>query len=227
MGETWRHLDTGRGAPGWNMGFDEALLEVAAAHAKPVLRFYAWSEPAATFGYFQKFEDIKSMTKLRPLIRRPTGGGLVPHDSDWTYSLAFPAGHEWHLLRAVESYQRVHEWLRKSFLACGLNSRLSPVSVRKVPGQCFAGAERFDLIWRDRKMAGAAQRRRKDGLLIQGSIQPPGGVEHVAWKNAMLEASREAWGIRWESMPAEIIPDRRAQELARETYEADAFNRRR
>ena len=47
-------------------------------------RFYAWLEPAATFGYFQRFAEVERMTLLRPLLRRPTGGGLVPHAADWT-----------------------------------------------------------------------------------------------------------------------------------------------
>jgi hypothetical protein len=43
----------------------------------------------------------------------------------------------------------------------------------EIPGACFAGHERFDLLWRGRKIAGAAQRRNQLGLLIQGSVQLP------------------------------------------------------
>ena len=71
---------------------DEALLRETATTSVATLRFYAWSEPAATFGYSQRYAELESMTRLRPLIRRPTGGGLVPHDRDWTYSLAAPPG---------------------------------------------------------------------------------------------------------------------------------------
>ncbi len=94
------------------MALDEALLEAAARLGRPVLRFYGWTEPAATFGYFQKYAEVERATLLRPLIRRPTGGGIVPHDADWTYSLVFPPDHEWHSLKAEESYRRVHEWIQ-------------------------------------------------------------------------------------------------------------------
>ena len=77
------------------MAVDAALLQAAPSLASPVLRFYSWAEPAATFGYFQKYSDVERMTLLRPLVRRPTGGGLVPHDSDWTYSMVFPPGTAW------------------------------------------------------------------------------------------------------------------------------------
>jgi len=88
----WLLLNSGRCGSTFNMAMDEALLEAMPRFGQPVLRFYGWSEPAATFGYFQKFAEVERLTKLRPLIRRPTGGGLVPHDADWTYSLVFPAG---------------------------------------------------------------------------------------------------------------------------------------
>ncbi len=97
------------------MALDEALLEAASRLGGPVLRFYGWTEPAATFGYFQRYVDVERATLLRPLIRRPTGGGIVPHDADWTYSLAFPPGHDWHRLKAEESYRRVHEWIQGAF----------------------------------------------------------------------------------------------------------------
>src|SRR5580765_2623752 len=73
----WDLLRTGARSAGENMALDEALLEAAPQLNRPVLRFYSWTELAATFGYFQRFRDVEKMTPLRPLIRRPTGGGLV------------------------------------------------------------------------------------------------------------------------------------------------------
>ena len=108
------------------MALDEALLEAVARLGKPVLRFYGWTEPAATFGYFQKYAEVERATRLRPLVRRPTGGGIVPHDADWTYSLAFPPGHEWHSLKAEESYRRVHEWIQRAFAKLNVATELAP-----------------------------------------------------------------------------------------------------
>ncbi|SVC22961.1 uncharacterized protein METZ01_LOCUS275815, partial [marine metagenome] len=61
------------------MATDELLLQQAAALGQAVLRFYSWDQPSASFGYFQRYADVEAMTKLRPLIRRPTGGGAVLH----------------------------------------------------------------------------------------------------------------------------------------------------
>ena len=204
---SWLLLQSGPGDPALNMALDEALLEAMSRLGRPVLRFYGWTEPAATFGYFQKYADVERATHLRPLIRRPTGGGIVPHDADWTYSLAFPPGHEWHSLKAEASYRRVHEWIQAAFAKLNVETELAPLSKnppnsrssrreeahskkseignRKsemsepphvgctpLPGQCFVGHEKFDLLWHGRKIAGAAQRRNKLGLLIQGSVQP-------------------------------------------------------
>src|SRR5512136_3380387 len=106
----WLLLNSGNCDPASNMALDEALLLAAARLGRPVLRFYGWTEPAASFGYFQKYAEIEQTTRLRPLVRRPTGGGLVPHDADWTYSLVFPPGHHWYRLRALESYRQAHLW---------------------------------------------------------------------------------------------------------------------
>ena len=103
---SWLLLQSGACPSAFNMALDETLLEASAHIGKPVLRFYGWTEPAATFGYFQKCADVEHMTLLRPLIRRPTGGGIVPHDVDWTYSLVFPPGHEWHSLKAEENLRK-------------------------------------------------------------------------------------------------------------------------
>src|SRR5207244_711044 len=72
---SWFYIDSGKSNAAFNMALDEALLDHAARLATPVLRFYGWTEPAASFGYFQKYTDVEQTTRLRPLVRRPTGGG--------------------------------------------------------------------------------------------------------------------------------------------------------
>src|ERR1039457_2913456 len=141
----WFLLNSGKGDAAFNMALDEALLEAMPRLGKPVLRFYGWTEPAATFGYFQKFSDIERATLLRPLIRRPTGGGIVPHDADWTYSFIVPPNHEWHSLAAIESYRRVHEWIQLAFAKSGVVTELASCCKKSAPGECFAGHEKFDL----------------------------------------------------------------------------------
>jgi len=209
------------------MAWDEALLAAAPAAGRAVLRFYGWTEPAATFGYFQKIADVKDMTTLRPLVRRPTGGGLVPHDADWTYSLTFPPGDPWYELRAVESYRRVHEWIQVAFGQMGVATELSPGCRKEEPGQCFLGAERFDLLWQRSKIAGAAQRRTRDGLLIQGSIHPPPGINRSDFEKAFCEVARSEWGIEWQPPNLEAAFLNRVRELAREKYSQREYNERR
>ena len=223
---SWLVVNSGPGEAAFNMALDEALLESVARLGAPVLRFYGWALPAATFGYFQHFAEIERTTLLRPLIRRPTGGGLVPHDADWTYSLAFPPGHEWHLLRAEESYRRVHEWIREAFTKLGVTTELAPCCQKTAPGQCFVGYEKFDLLWHGRKIAGAAQRRNKLGLLIQGSVQPPPvGLQRDDWQAAMLAAAKNESG--WSELFGDGMLLTLAQQLAAEKYSQPTYNQKR
>lgn len=224
----WFHLDSGPCPPAFNMAVDEALLEAAARANRPVLRFYGWTEPAATFGYFQHIADVEQLTPLRPLIRRCTGGGIVPHDADWTYSAVFPSGHEWHGLKAEQSYERIHAWIRDAFSALSVTTALAPAALKTAPGQCFVGWEKSDLLWHGRKIAGAAQRRNRTGLMIQGSVQPPPGApERDHWHEAMLAVARDQWGVTWFPFPQDEPFLNRVQDLASEKYGTDAYNRKR
>jgi lipoate-protein ligase A len=194
----------------------------------PVLRFYGWTELAASFGYSQEYAEIEKLTMLRPLVRRPTGGGVVPHDADWTYSLIFPPRHPWYRIKAVESYQRVHEWLRDAFSRMNVSTTLSPQRQKEIPGQCFVGAEKDDLLWHGRKIAGAAQRRSRNGLLIQGSVQPPPvTLLRATWENALCHAAVERFGVEWKTM--KVGPDLRSlvENLRAAKYGRKEFNERR
>src|SRR3569833_3203093 len=215
----WLVIPSIAGLAAFNMAMDEALLESMSRLKKPVLRLYGWTEPAASFGYFQKFSEIERTTQLRPLVRRPTGGGLVPHDADWTYSVAFPTTHEWHGVSAIESYRRVHEWVQAAFAELNVATDLAPCCKKSEPGQCFVGYEKFDVLWHGKKIAGAAQRRNKLGLLIQGSVQPPPvGLKREQWERAMQDEGAKMFGARWtEAKPDEALAAR-ALELVREKY---------
>ncbi|MFO1496981.1 MAG: hypothetical protein U1G07_01050 [Verrucomicrobiota bacterium] len=228
MAENWFLLHSGKARAGFNMALDEALLESAAQRAQPVLRFYGWTEPAATFGYAQRIREVSLWTPLRPLIRRPTGGGLVPHDADWTYSLAFPPRHAWFGLKAVESYQRLHEWIHAAFASLGIQTELSPLENKPAPGRCFIGAERFDLLRAGVKIAGAAQRRNRQGLLIQGSVQPGQcGCDRDEWASAMLASGSNMDGMGWEPLVVDQTLSGRAEVLAAEKYSQAWYNERR
>jgi lipoyl(octanoyl) transferase len=224
--ERWLLLRSGPGHFDFNMAMDEALLEAMPRLGHPVVRFYGWLEPAASFGYFQRYGELEQLTRLRPLVRRPTAGGLVPHEADWTYSMAFPPGHWWYSLSAVESYRRVHAWLLHSFAELGVPTQLA-ASARKSL-QCFEGHEHFDLLWGGKKIAGAAQRRRRDGLLIQGSVQPPPlSLAREKWQETMCAVAAARPGVDWlESSPdSEVLS--RARELAQSKYGRADYNRRR
>ena len=260
---SWLLLQSGPGSPAFNMALDEALLEAMPRLGRPVLRFYGWTEPAATFGYFQKYADVERATLLRPLIRRPTGGGIVPHDSDWTYSLAFPPGHEWHSLKAEASYRRVHEWIQSAFAKLNVTTELAPGCRKSIPsfrssrreealesgsqpltlnpqpgnqslltsaptGQCFVGYEKFDVLWHGRKIAGAAQRRNKLGLLIQGSVQPPPiSLARTDWQKAMGDVGRVEFGVEWSDFAPDETLRERAEFLAKQKYSQMEFIRKR
>ncbi len=224
----WYLLASGVGDYAFNMALDEALLQEASRLGRPVLRFYGWIEPAASFGYFQRYAEVEQMTPLRPLVRRPTGGGVVPHDADWTYSLVFPPTDGWYALAATESYRRVHEWVRAAFARLNLESELAPARKKAGPGQCFQGHEVSDVLWRDRKIAGAAQRRTREGLLIQGSVQASQlALTRADWETAMCEAARDEQGATWSTLEPDGPLAERALALAQVKYSQGSYNRKR
>lgn len=207
---------------------DEALLAWATVHGSPTLRFYGWAEPAATFGYFQRYAEVETWTQLRPLIRRPTGGGLVPHDADWTYSIVFPPDHDRYELRAVDSYRWVHDWICRAFQSLGVATVLAPTAHKEIPGRCFVGAEQFDLMREGTKMAGAAQRRNRHGLLIQGSVQPGRlRVERQEWEDAMEQSLSRPSGVEWHSLQLSSAFEQHVSNLVQEKYSQASYNRKR
>ena len=232
----WLLLNSGPCDAAFNMALDEALLEAMPRLQAPVLRFYGWTQPSATFGYFQKFSEVAAATHLRPLIRRPTGGGIVPHDADWTYAAIFPAGHEWHSLKAEESYRRIHDWLRLAFAELKIETELAPCCRKlesgkqkaEMPSACFIGHEKSDLLWHGKKIAGAAQRRNKLGLLIQGSVQPPPVLLlRENFEAALRGVAETFFGVSWKAFSSDDALHKDAVRLSAEKFSQSCYNEKR
>jgi len=151
-----------------NMAVDEALLESAAA---PLLRFYGWRRPAISFGYFGHYVEVADQSSHREIVRRWTGGGIVPHGEDLTYSVIIPATVPFFAHSSLEIYAKLHEAIRLGLAANGIEATLAGSAAPKVSAACFANAVRADVLSNGQKIAGAAHRRTRGGLLHQGSIQ--------------------------------------------------------
>jgi lipoate-protein ligase A len=164
----FRHIVHGRAGRHFNMAVDEALLRLVDL---PVLRLYRWAEPnAVSIGYFEKAADVPAG---RPFVRRYTGGGLVDHSGDLTYTLALPKSHPLTLAGTGPSYEAVHRAVAEAMARSGLDVRLASVNDPTDHPACFQKAVRFDVVdGPGRKLAGAAQRRTREGCLHQGSILP-------------------------------------------------------
>ncbi len=151
-----------------NMALDEALLLSA---DRPLVRVYRWAKPAVSFGYFGKYAPIAAAWPGRELVRRMTGGGVVSHGDDITYSIIVPIAHPFAQCSARESYCAIHGALAQWLATHGVSASLAHAPEGQGNGVCFESPAEADVIAGGRKIAGAAQRRTREGLLYQGSLQ--------------------------------------------------------
>jgi lipoate-protein ligase A len=164
-----------------NMARDEALLiRVGRSESPPTLRLYQWNPPTISLGYFQRFADYASLAPpagALPVVRRLTGGGAILHDLELTYSLILPSDHR--LL--AKGTNRLYELVHDAVIAClgsqgtALSMSAAPAEKRRSPQArgpffCFERRHRYDVLFGKDKIAGSAQRRRRDAVLQHGSI---------------------------------------------------------
>jgi lipoate-protein ligase A len=208
-----------------NMAIDEALLEHAIS---PSIRFYHWDLPVLSFGYFGRFADVADKASERDLVRRWTGGGIVLHGDDLTYSVIIPAQDAVFAQSSMSIYENVHRALCNALVATGQRAFVAGgvdpgagVSDAGYSGHCFANPVRADVMVNGQKVAGAAQRRARGGLLHQGSIQ------YVDVGNGLAERFVQALSADCsERQIADEVLDL-AWGVALQKYGTDAWLRRR
>ena len=202
------------------MAIDEALLREI---REPVLRIYEWTVAAVSLGYFQP----AALAGERPFVRRYTGGGLVDHAHDVTYTLVLPRAHPWMELSAPESYRRVHEGVQAALAACGIVSELTPAAHAIESDACFAKPVRFDIVSDAGKLSGAAQRRTREGMLHQGSVLLPDPVRNPDLRRSFAQAFATRLDLATTSSALTAAEEARAADLERDRYSTEAWNRMR
>ena len=183
------------------MAEDALLLDCYPEKDQLRFRHYTWEKPAFTFGYSQSYAWVESqMTEPLELCRRMTGGGLVDHRCDWTYALVIPPSHPWYAQAASQTYRQNHEALAQAFQSMGQAAIVRscdepdvPPPASGMPTFCFSRAEPCDVIHPEsrQKIAGAALRRNRSGLLLQGSVEKslvPDGLDWPAFGQAFIAA---------------------------------------
>lgn len=200
-----------------NMALDEVLLGDA---LNPLMRIYRWERAAVSFGYFGKYAPVAAAWPGRDTVRRMTGGGVVPHGLDLTYSIIVPAGHHFSARSPRDVYRAVHETIGGLLSGNGETAALASPPSGGGTGICFESPAEFDLIARGKKVAGAALRRTRHGLLLQGSIQELPTLEFLRSRLASAFATQVLAGECTHSQIAD------AESLAAEKYATSAWNMR-
>lgn len=170
-----RLLNMGKNCAAMNMAIDEAILTAQQEKPNPTLRFYDWTTPAFSFGYFQ---DIATEVDLEAchvegieLVKRMTGGGTVVHGWDLTYTLILPrqAGE----MGISETYHLLGKSLVKAFEKLNIPAECytdKADSTQSSENICLTNPAENDVMCNGKKLAGVSVRRNRNGILFQGYI---------------------------------------------------------
>ncbi|MDJ0652164.1 MAG: hypothetical protein QNJ27_04090 [Simkaniaceae bacterium] len=232
----WKILDTGRRSAKENMAIDAKLLEEMKPDDFPILHFYEWEGKAATYGYFldpKKLLDLKQVGNLGLcLARRPTGGGIIFHVSDFAFSVLVPANFPHHSTNTLDNYNFINSAVKKGikiFFKHAASLTLLPDEPTSIDESCrhfcMAKPTKYDVMLEGRKIAGAAQRRRKQGYLHQGSIAiaPPKEnflhqvlLDEAQVYEAMLKHTFSLLGKDWTQKDLETVRETLKRQLQEE-----------
>lgn len=163
-----------------HMRRDEELLCQLHDSSPVCVHHYDWLGDNLTYGYFSNPSRCLNMEAIERrgvhLAKRPTGGGILFHGTDLAFSVLIPAHHPRFSLNTLENYALVNQAVLKAIqLFLGEQGFLT-LSLEPEPPKhgyaayCMARPSRYDLLYRGKKIGGAAQRRTHRGLLHQGSI---------------------------------------------------------
>lgn len=180
MNNKWRLIDSGFSSGRFNMEEDERLFDnFCKGEILPVFRVYGWRPPAFSIGRFQNPEELLDLEACKrdgmDIVKRITGGGVIFHDDEVTYSLVCSERDIGKGISVKESYKRLCSFLILFYKKLGLKASFAvengAYSRSKLNSSfCFSGREEYDIVINGKKIGGNAQRRKRDVIFQHGSI---------------------------------------------------------
>lgn len=170
----WRWLESADAPGAAQMAMDAGLMARARETGEATLRVYGWARPTLSFGRHEavreRFDPSHLDASGYDAVRRPTGGRVLLHDGEVTYSVTAPAT-DAEPLRAA--FDRINRLLTAALARLGVRARAAAVTTReRRPGRdaCFAAPSAGELVVDERKLVASAQLRADGALLQHGSI---------------------------------------------------------
>jgi lipoate-protein ligase A len=176
------HFSTGKHEGAWNMAFDRLLMELVRKNRWDfVLRTYGWNPACVSIGKLQKTDREINSAKLIDdgygLVRRPTGGRAVWHETELTYSIIAKLGHPMVSGSISEALKKTAVPMVNAMNSLGIEVAVSPLEKhragdpRTAGNPCFTSHGKWEIGTPDgRKLVGSAQARSFGVFLEHGSI---------------------------------------------------------
>jgi lipoate-protein ligase A len=181
----------------YNMALDRSLFDACEVHPCDVfLRFYTWHPPALSLGHFDSPGGIDARRALRDgveIVTRPTGGRVVLHDGDLTYTMVLPRSMG---ATAADVYIMISECLVAGLASLGANVEMSRGSLGRSVSRnkpCFLSSARHEIVCGGKKVVGSAQRMGRNVVLQHGSI--PIGPGYLAVVDYLACSEEERRGL--------------------------------
>ena len=179
------------------MAQDRALLERFEQEGRALFRLYSW-EDSVTIGVSQSFEGCVALEPSLEAYRyhyakRMTGGGILYHGHDLSYSLILPTA----MMRGLsvkESYAKITAFVLDFYRELGLDAHWAKDDPDITLGHspfCQVGFEPYDIIIQGHKIGGNAQKRTKKAIFQHGSIPLWRSVHGVSLEDLRVKLGEE------------------------------------
>lgn len=163
----------------YNMTLDEKIFQSYLDDGIGVFRVYRWERPSFTYGFSQDPQQEIDLDKCASdgiqIAKRITGGGILFHDDEITYSFVCSKGDIGEPQSVFVAYRQICKFLIRFYESLGLAPAFAletkDFKQKCAPHElCSAAYEKYDIVIAGRKIGGNAQKRKRQVVFQHGVI---------------------------------------------------------